>query len=74
MEEREGDLMQAAWPLLSPAKVQGHPPASAGTPALPGLEFCLALLCLKSPLPGQACVCPGAHGICVLADKRKAVN
>lgn len=40
----------------------------------PELEFCFALLCFKSPLQGQVSVCPGAWGICVLADKRKAVN
>lgn len=36
------------------------------------LEFCFALLCFKSPL--QVSVRPSAWGICVLADKRKAVN
>lgn len=39
-----------------------------------GLEFCIVLLSFKSPLQGQVSVCTGAQGICVLADKRKAVN
>lgn len=50
------------------------PIGNVGTPVLLGLELHLAWLCLRSLSPGQAYVCPSAHGLCVLADKRKATS
>lgn len=60
-----------------PGAPAGKSPAATAVQKLrrfPGPEFCLALLCFKSLLQGQVSVCPSARGICVLADKRKAVN
>lgn len=58
-----------------PRAPAGKSPAAARKlRRFPELEFCFALLCFKSPLQGQVSVCPSARGICVLADKRKAVN
>lgn len=73
-------MPQLSWGLASAGATDPGAPAGKSWAAarkrqrFPGLEFCFALLCFKSPLQGQVSVCPGARGICVLADKRKAAN